>query len=47
MEADGATISNWDDWNELVDLFKPYWAETTDKLGGWSPEFVQNCIDLL
>ena len=47
MEADGATISNWDDWNELVDLFKPYWAETTDKMGGWSADFVQNCIDLL
>ena len=47
MAADGATITTWDNWDELVNLFTPYWSETTDKIGGWAPDFVEEVKAML
>lgn len=47
MEADGATITTWDNPAELVDLFTPYWDEAAKTTGGFAAEFVEECINLM
>lgn len=34
MADDGATITEWENYQELVDLFTPYWDNTAETLGG-------------
>lgn len=46
MEADGATITTWDDFQELIDLFMPYWQETIDAIGGNAQDFVDTAVAL-
>lgn len=46
MEADGATITTWDDFQELIDLFMPYWQETIDSIGGNAQDFVDTAVAL-
>jgi len=40
MAADGATITQWDNYQELVDLFTPYWDNTAKTLGGNAPQIL-------
>lgn len=47
MEADGATITTWSNPDELVELFRPYWDKTAESYGGWSADFVKECINLM
>ena len=42
MAADGATITTWDNFQELVDLFTPYWQESIDRIGGSSEKIVND-----
>ena len=46
MEADGAVINTWDDYNELVELFKPYWADVAEDVGGDASDYVDLMIEL-
>lgn len=46
MAADGATITTWDNFQELIDLFMPYWQETIDAIGGTAQDFVDTAVTL-
>lgn len=46
FEAAGCVVHEWDNYQELVDLFAPTWDETAAKIGGSAPallEGIKNC----
>lgn len=46
MAADGATINEWDNFDELVNLFSPKWEEFANEVGGFAPEFLAEIQEL-
>lgn len=42
MAANGATITTWDNVQELVDLFTPYWQQSVDKIGGVAGQMLKD-----
>jgi len=41
FEAAGCTVNEWENYQELVDLFAPTWDETAAKIGGSAPALLE------
>ena len=38
----GCTITEWENYDELVELFTPTWGETAEKIGGVAPQLLES-----
>ena len=46
LADDGAVITEFDNYQELLDLFTPYWEEAAERIGGNSQEIIDAIIAL-
>ena len=46
LAADGATITEFENYQELLDIYQPYWAQTAEKIGGNAQEIIDAIVAL-